>query len=258
MEEWRVRNIRFVVSYDGTAYSGFQTQPSGNTIQDQLEAAIRMLTGEEVKLTASGRTDAGVHARGQVCNFHTHSSIPVERWSLALNSRLPKDIVVVGADEVPYEFHARKSAKRKTYRYTIRTGRFPDVFQRAFQFHHPARLDAAAMREAIECLEGEHDFTSFCSVKTEAESHVRTIYEANLEDIPESGETAHPAGLLRISITGNGFLYNMVRIIVGTLIEIGEGKRPSSEMRDILLAKERDRAGPTAVAHGLMLWRVEY
>jgi tRNA pseudouridine38-40 synthase len=253
-----VRNIRFVVSYDGTEYSGFQTQPSGNTVQDQLEAAIRMLTGEQVKVTASGRTDAGVHAYGQVCNFHTRSSIPIERWCLALNSRLPNDIVVRAADEVPLEFHARKSAKRKTYRYTIRTGRFPDVFQRKYQFHHPGHLDAAAMREALKYLEGEHDFTSFCSIKTEAESRVRTIFAANLEDIPDSGVLEDPAGIIRISITGNGFLYNMVRIIVGTLIEIGEGKRPASEMRDILLAQDRKRAGATAVAHGLMLWQVEY
>lgn len=253
-----MRNIRFVVSYDGTEYSGFQTQPSGNTVQDQLEAAIRMLTGEQVKLIASGRTDAGVHARGQVCNFHTHSSIPIERWSLALNSRLPENIVVLVTDEVPLEFHARKSAKRKTYRYTIRTGRFPDVFQRGYQFHHPGRLDVAAMKDALKCLEGEHDFSSFCSVRAETESYVRTIYAANLEDIPDSGASADPAGLMRISITGSGFLYNMVRIIVGTLIEIGEGKRPASEMLDILLAKNRKRAGPTAVAHGLMLWQVEY
>lgn len=253
-----MRNIRFVVSYDGTGYYGFQTQPDGNTVQDRLESAIRMLTGENVKLTASGRTDAGVHARGQVCNFLTRSSIPIERWSLALNSRLPRDIVVIGADEVSLDFHARRSAKRKTYRYTIRVGRFPDVFQRAYQFHHPAKLDAAAMREALSCLQGEHDFTSFCSVKAGAESHVRKIYEATLEDIPDTGDPNDPAGLMRISITGNGFLYNMVRIITGTLIEIGEGKRPSSEMREILLAKDRSRAGPTAVAHGLLLWRVEY
>jgi tRNA pseudouridine38-40 synthase len=253
-----VRNIRFTVSYDGTAYSGFQTQPSGNTIQDRLEAAIRMLTGESVKVTASGRTDAGVHARGQVCNFFTESSIPIERWSLALNSRLPRDIVVLHAEEAPLEFHARKSAKRKTYRYTIRRSKFPDVFQRAYQFHHPGKLDVPAMREALSAIVGEHDFTSFCSIHAEAESHVRTIYEAGIVEIPDPDALQESSGVLQITITGNGFLYNMVRIIVGTLIEIGEGKRPASEMADILRARDRDRAGPTAVAHGLTLWRVEY
>jgi tRNA pseudouridine38-40 synthase len=253
-----LRNLRFVVSYDGTSYAGFQTQPDGNTVQDRIEAAIRKLTGEEVKIIASGRTDAGVHARGQVFNFTTHSSIPLERWCLALNSRLPKDIVVLRADEVPPEFHSRRSAKKKTYCYTIRTGRFPDVFQRAYQYHHYAPLDIEAMRHALAYLVGEHDFTSFCSVKTTVESRVRTIYEARLEYVPDTGIEHDNSGVIRIFLTGNGFLYNMVRIIVGTLIEIGEGKRSAQEMQEILEGKDRNLAGPTAVAHGLMLWSVDY
>ncbi|MFC0212791.1 tRNA pseudouridine(38-40) synthase TruA [Paenibacillus chartarius] len=253
-----MRNIRFVVSYDGTHYSGFQTQPSGNTVQDQLEKAILKLTGETVKVTSSGRTDAGVHARAQVCNFHTDSRIPVERWSMALNSRLPSDIVVRSADEVPETFHARKSAKRKTYSYFIRCSKFHDVFERAYQYHHPGHLDIAAMKDAITAIVGEHDFTSFCSVHTELESKVRTIYEAAIEHIPDAGDLPETSGVLKITVTGNGFLYNMVRIIVGTLIEIGEGKRPAAEMRAILEARDRSRAGPTAMAHGLMLWSVEY
>ncbi len=238
------------VSYDGTAYNGFQTQPQKNTIQDKIEEAIMTLTGERVKIIASGRTDAGVHARGQVINFMTDSKIPVERWALAVNSRLPRDIVVLHAEEVPAEFHARKSAKRKTYCYTINCGRFPDVFQRWFQFHHPTPLNVEEMRKALQFIVGEHDFTSFCSRKSDKESHVRTIYEAVIEQEPPS--------VIRVRITGNGFLYNMVRIIAGTLIEIGEGKRDSGDMRRILLAKDRTQAGPTAMAHGLMLWKVEY
>jgi tRNA pseudouridine38-40 synthase len=258
LEVWRVRNIRFVVSYDGTGYQGFQTQPSGNTVQDRLETAIRMLTDETVKITASGRTDAGVHARSQVCNFLSESSIPVERWAIALNSRLPPDIRVLFADEVPEAFNARRSAKRKTYRYSIRRSKFPDVFQRAYQYHHHGKLDVGAMREALAALVGEHDFTSFCSIRSDKDSHVRTIYNASIEHIPDPGELPESSGVLHIFIAGNGFLYNMVRIIVGTLIQIGEGKRPATEMQAILAAMDRGRAGPTAEAHGLMLWNVEY
>jgi tRNA pseudouridine38-40 synthase len=254
-----MRNICMVVSYDGTAYYGFQTQPGGNTIQDKIESAIRSLTGETVSIIGSGRTDAGVHALGQVFNFKTESRIPVERWCLALNSWLPDDIVVLSAREVPPDFHARYAAKRKTYRYTINTNRFPDVVHRRFQLHHPAPLDLNAMREALQFIVGEHDFTSFTSTKSPLSSHVRTIYEAEIAtetmqnpNLPDPGEVIH------IYLTGNGFLYNMVRIIVGTLIEIGEGKRKSSEMTEILAARDRSCAGPTAMAHGLMLWKVEY
>lgn len=244
-----MRNVRMVVSYDGTSYNGFQTQPSGNTIQDIIEKGINDLTREGVRIIGSGRTDAGVHARGQVFNFHTESKIPAERWALALNSRLPDDIVVVAADEVPVDFHARFSAKRKTYRYAIDTSHFPDVFRRHFSFHHHAPLHAAAMRTALDALIGEHDFTSFASKQSTQLSHVRTLYEGRIEE----GE-----GQLNIFVTGNGFLYNMVRIIAGTLIEVGEGKLESAAIPHILEAKDRVAAGPTAMAHGLTLWHVDY
>jgi tRNA pseudouridine38-40 synthase len=254
-----VRNLRFIVSYDGTAYSGFQSQPKGNTIQDKLEAAIKKLSGEQVKITASGRTDAGVHARGQVFNFLTELQIPIERWCIALNMRLPNDIVVLHAEEVELDFHSRRSAKRKTYCYTIRIGRFPDVFERNYQYIHHAPLNIPAMREGLVHLIGEHDFTSFSAPRTVVENRVRTIYEARIdvEELYGRSPNLHEQ-VLRIMITGNGFLYNMVRIIAGTLIQIGEGKRSSDAMRTILAAQDRAQAGPLAQAHGLMLWNVEY
>lgn len=268
-----MRNICLLVSYDGTRYYGFQTQPGGNTIQDRLEEAIWRLTGERTRVVGSGRTDAGVHARGQVVHFHTQSRIPVERWALALNTRLPEDIVVRAAAEVPESFHARHHALWKTYRYTINTCRFPDVFRRRYEYHHPRPLDISAMREGLRHLVGEHDFTSFASIHSSAEHHVRTIYEARL-DAERAGRDAGPAwsadgagsgnglpdggGVLHLVLTGNGFLYNMVRIIAGTILEVGEGKRDPDDIARILAAKDRSLAGPTAPAHGLMLLEVGY
>jgi len=298
-----LRNICLLVSYDGTRYHGFQTQPDGNTVQDRLEDAIRKLTGEEVRVTGSGRTDAGVHARGQVVNFHTSSRIPAERWALALNTRLPEDIVVLGAAEVDPSFHARRDAVSKTYRYTVNTRRFPDVFRQRYEYHHPIPLDCAAMREGLRHLVGEHDFTSFASTHSAAPHHVRTIFSARLIVEPEGGPDGAASGHVRdgsaagldagvrngaaggsddgargvatgsasresapekvrgrihLELTGNGFLYNMVRIIAGTLLEVGEGKRSPEQIAGILAAKDRSLAGPTAPAHGLVLWRVDY
>lgn len=148
------------LTYDGTAYYGFQVQPGGNTIQDHLEDAIRALTGEKVKITGSGRTDAGVHARRQIFNFPTESQIPIERWCIALNSRLPSDIVVIDAIEVSADFHSRYAAKKKTYRYTVNANQFPDVFNRRLQYHHHAKLDITAMQEALRHFIGTYDYTS--------------------------------------------------------------------------------------------------
>lgn len=261
-----MRNIGLVVSYDGTNYNGFQSQPFRNTIQDKLQEAIRMLTGETVKVTGSGRTDAGVHAWGQVVNFHTHSVIPIERWQLALNSRLPEDIVIRQAVELPETFHARKGAIRKTYRYTISNTRVPDVFRRRYQLFHPTPLNVEHMAEALEHLRGEHDFTSFCSRKAEKQSYVRTLFDVQVEvepperaaDLAAGPDAGGRRGIIHISLTGSGFLYNMVRIIVGTLLEVGEGKRTPDDMRRILQARDRLAAGPTAPARGLCLWEVVY
>jgi len=245
-----MENIRMVVSYDGTHYYGFQSQPSRNTVQDKLEQAIRVLTQEDdLKIIGSGRTDAGVHAVGQVFNFVTESRIPIERWTLALNARLPHDIRVQRADKVSAEFHSRRSAKRKTYRYTIDTNQFADVFQRKYSLHHYAPLNVSAMREGLAFLLGEHDFTSFASPLSTQPSHIRTIYEARIDESP---------GKLELFVTGNGFLYNMVRIIAGTVIKIGEGKMKATDIPAILAAKDRKQAGPKAMSHGLTLWHVEY
>lgn len=265
------RNLCLVVSYDGTDYFGFQSQPGGNTVQDKLEEAIRILTDERIHVTGSGRTDAGVHARCMYVNFYTDSQIPVERWAIALNARLPDDIVVHSAREVPVAFHARRHAIRKTYRYSINCCKFPDLFRRKYEFHHPTPLDFEAMQEGLKHLLGEHDFSSFTSPLSTKPHHVRTLYEARLtakalpDEIPtfleEADRLRYPGktrGLFHLYVTGNGFLYNMVRIIVGTILQVGEGKRSPEEIASILAARDRAKAGPTAVPHGLSLWNVEY
>ncbi|MCM3703475.1 tRNA pseudouridine(38-40) synthase TruA [Paenibacillus macerans] len=254
-----MRNLLMTVSYDGTNYYGFQSQPGGNTVQDHLETAIYRLTGEQVKICGSGRTDAGVHARQQPFNFPTAAKIPLERWCLALNSRLPSDIRVTSAREVPLSFHSRRSAKRKTYRYTINGNRFPDVFQRNYQLHHYGRLDIEAMRLGLAFLVGTHDYTSFASRYSTKPSHVRTIYDARLEvDTSPDASGSEGQGIIHFYFTGNGFLQHMVRIIVGTVLEIGEGKRKPEEIPLILEARNRAAAGPTAESKGLTLWSVEY
>lgn len=252
-----MRNIKLTMSYDGTSYYGFQSQPDGNTVQDKIEQAIGVLTGETIKLIGSGRTDAGVHARKQVVNFFTSSAVPIERWCLALNARLPSDIVMLEAKEVPLSFHSRRDAIRKTYCYKIRYGRHKDVFNRNFEYHHYGRLNLEAMSQALQHLVGTHDFTSFCSVRSVKSSHIRTIYEAGLEYRPDSLLDSMN-GVIQINLTGNGFLYNMVRIVVGTLLQIGEGKKTAAQMKSILEACDRSQSGPTAMAHGLTLWEVEY
>ncbi len=254
-----MRNIRVTICYDGTEYHGFQVQPGVPTIQAALIEAVASVTGETVPVHGSGRTDAGVHARGQVVNFETSSQLPIDRWCQALNARLPRDIAVWAAEEVPSSFHARKSSKRKTYCYTINGNRYPDPMHCRTEYHHPGRLDVLAMQEAMRRLEGEHDFTSFCSVRAESESKVRTIYEARLVQSEVEGmETAPGVGRLRLFFTGNGFLYNMVRIMAGTLLAVGEGKLRADDIPRILQAKDRGLAGPTAKPHGLSLWSVDY
>lgn len=271
-----MRNIALIVGYDGTDYYGFQSQPGGNTIQDLLEQAIFMLTGERSSVYGSGRTDAGVHARCQVVNFKTESAIPIERWALALNTRLPNDIVVQSVYIVPDSFHARHDAISKTYRYSINCNRIPDLFRRRYEFHHPTPLDFEAMEEGVSHLIGEHDFTSFASPLSTKTSHVRTILAARVEAEKESesritypdygygrswDERYHPGrqrGIVHLYVTGSGFLYNMVRIIAGTLIQVGSGKRKPSDIASILAACNRAKAGPTAVPLGLTLWEVEY
>lgn len=245
-----MRNIRCVVEYDGTDFYGFQRQPRHETIQGCLERALSSLTGEAVAVTGAGRTDAGVHAAGQVVNFLTESRIPVERWPYALNSRLPEGIVVKQADEVPPEFHARKSATAKTYRYTIWNAAFPSVFWQRFALHVATPLDVDAMQAAAEFIVGRRDFAAFRAAgSTPVRSTVRHMHSLDVHRDRQR---------IDITATADGFLYHMMRNIVGTLLVVGQGRQPPGWVQDVLAAGRRELAGPTAPARGLCLMLVEY
>ncbi|MBA4495921.1 tRNA pseudouridine(38-40) synthase TruA [Paenactinomyces guangxiensis] len=244
-----MRKIKLVIAYDGTDFSGFQAQPGERTIQGTLEEALSALTGEEIRIYGSGRTDAGVHALGQVCHFSTSSPIPVEKYPYILRRMLPRDIVVISCAEVDFDFHARKSAYWKTYRYQIDTNPVPDLFMRRFRTHLPFPVDLSSMQAAADRFLGTHDFTSFCSTKTFVTDKVRTIYQCRVKQ--ESGGFS-------IEVTGSGFLYNMVRIIAGTLYEVGRGQRSAGDISDILAERDRTLAGPTFPPEGLLLVEVGY
>ena len=245
-----VRRIMLTVSYDGTAYNGWALQSSTpNTIEGMLNRAIHDLTGEEVQVIGASRTDAGVHAYGNVAVFDTQSSIPGDRFLFALNQKLPEDIRIVESKEVAADFHPRHCNTEKTYEYRICNTQIPDPNRRLYTFHFSMPLDAEVMNEAAQFLMGEHDFTSFCNVESQALSHVRTIIDAH---VVRNGDE------VVISITGNGFLYNMVRIIAGTLIQIGRGKGRPADIREMLEKKDRTAAGPTAPAQGLFLIKYEF
>ena len=246
-----MRNIKLTLAYDGTNYHGFQVQKGTGlkTIQGTLEKALSILTKEEISVIGSGRTDAGVHARGQVVNFFSNSRIPVERFPLAINSLLPASIVVREAEEVAADFHARFSAKRKTYGYTFYNDRVMNPFWRYYAYHMPVELDWTEMSKGCLLFRGKHDFKGFCAGGTAVKDFVRTIYACSLE---KEGE------ILKFTITGDGFLYNMVRIIGGTLLEIGQGKRAAEEITALLKKGERKSAGVTLPPHGLCLLSVDY
>lgn len=246
-----MRNIKLILAYDGTAYHGFQKQSGTGlpTIQEILENALAVITQERVCVYASGRTDAGVHSRGQVVNFNSNTKIPVERLPLALNSLLPPDIVVLQAQDVPPEFHARFCAKSKTYCYNIYNDRHMSPFWRMYAYHVPVPLDLEKMREGATLFLGTHDFYGFCAQGTAVKDFVRTIYTSRWE---------REGPILRYVVQGNGFLWNMVRIMTGTLLEIGKNKREPTEIDGLLLAKERALAGMTLPPHGLCLISVNY
>ncbi|ESU31487.1 hypothetical protein G3A_16425 [Bacillus sp. 17376] len=242
--------IKCTISYDGTGFSGYQVQPGKRTVQGELEKALEKLSkGTSIRVSASGRTDAGVHARGQVVHFDTMLEIEPARWQIALNSLLPDDIAVLSVDIAKPDFHARFDAVGKEYRYFLLQSKHRDPFQRnyAYQFQYEFNFDA--MREASKHLLGTHDFTSFCSAKTEVEDRVRTLKEIDFYE---------ENGLLVFRFVGDGFLYNMVRILVGTLLEVGTGKRDAASMQQLLEDQDRTRAGKTAPGHGLYLWKVFY
>ena len=243
--------IMCVVSYDGTNYAGYQIQNNGITIQEKIEKALKALhKGKEIQVIASGRTDARVHAVGQTFHFDTTLTIPEENWKRALNARLPKDIFVKSVHRVVDDFHARYDAIVKEYRYFVLNQKDPDIFVRNHRTHVRENLDISAMQEACTYIEGEHDFSAFCSAKTDVKgSKVRTVYQASCQ---KDGDQ------VIFIFKGSGFLYNMVRILVGTLIEIGKGERHPSSIIETIASKDRNKAGKTAPPQGLFLWEVTY
>jgi len=243
------RNVKLVLAYDGSDFAGWQRQVNARTVQAVLEEAITRVTGERVTVIGAGRTDAGVHACGQVANFHTTSQLSADDLQRALNALLPASVAVLQAEEVPAEFHARFGAVGKHYRYTLHLGPVRPVFDRERMLHVRAHLNLTAMRRAARALLGEHDFAAFTTHADEAKSTVRRI-----EDI----RIRRNRSRVLVDITGSGFLYGMVRAIVGTLLEVGRGKLPPAALADILASCDRRRAGPTAPAHGLCLVSVRY
>jgi tRNA pseudouridine38-40 synthase len=249
-----MRNLKLVLAYDGTEFSGWQVQPDSATIQGTLASAIGRITGEKVLPQGSGRTDAGVHALAQVATFATESTIPAENLVKALNDILPMSIRVLEASEAPPDFHARKSARTKTYRYRMYRGPICPPFLARYVWHYPYPLDERAMQQAAQLIIGEHDFTSFAAVDPEREcdeeaSNVRRIFESGWERMGDE---------LTYTIRGNGFLHHMVRNLVGTFILVGKGTLPPEDVTRILQAHSRAAAGATAPASGLYLLNVEY
>ncbi|OMP67978.1 tRNA pseudouridine(38-40) synthase TruA [Domibacillus epiphyticus] len=245
-----MKRIKCELMYDGSRFSGYQSQLNDRTVQQELEKALWKIHKKmTVKTHASGRTDAGVHALGQIVHFDTPLAMPADRWARALNGELPQDISVKRTEEVPDSFHARYSVTGKEYRYRIYRTPYRDPFRTSYAYHYPYPLDVERMKKAAAHLIGEHDFTSFCSAKTDKENKVRTV--TNILFI-ETGND------LEVRFTGNGFLYNMVRIMVGTLIKVGNGRMEPEDVAKILADRNRQHAGQTAPAAGLYLWQVFY
>lgn len=241
--------IRMILQYEGTEYVGWQTQPNGLAVQAVLEREILKLSGEQTALHASGRTDSGVHALAQVAHFDTQSRIPPDKWAYALNAMLPGDIRVLYSEAAPEGFHARFDVEKKHYRYALQLGPHALVFSRKTALHVHKPLDMERMRAAAAQVLGEHDFIAFKAAGTELASTVRRIYISSwTQDGP----------MLYYDIAGNGFMYNMVRIVVGTMLEIGGGLCPPDAMARALMSGRREDAGATAPPHGLTLSRVEY
>ena len=244
------RNIRLLLEYDGTRYHGWQRQKNAVSIQEVLEEALTRLTGEGVRLIGSGRTDAGVHALGQVANFHSGGALPLKAFEAGVNSMLPWDIVVLEAREVPPEFHARKSALSKTYEYRILNRPRRSPLHHHFSWWISGKLDLKAMAAAAALLPGEHDFSAFRASGSGSLNPVRRIAAARWR--------THPGGWLIFTITGNGFLRGMVRSLVGTLVAVGQGKAAPDLLGDLLRNQGRHLAGPTAPPQGLFLVKVVY
>jgi len=253
-----VRWLKLTVAYDGGAYSGWQVQPDKPTVQGTLEAIWRSLTQETVRLTAAGRTDAGVHALGQVVGVATETRLKNEDLHRALNALLPNDIAVREVEDAPDGFHATYDAVGKRYRYQIHNGRAPSVFDRHYTWHYPQPLDADVMHTAGQALVGKHDFSSFETAGSERPDSIRTIHELTVKKSHYLAERDDDNHRLTIDVAGDGFLYNMVRTIVGTLVEVGVGKQSDNWPAEVLAAQDRRRAGQTAPPHGLFLVSVDY
>ena len=247
-----MRNIRLTIEYDGKDFNGWQKQPNKLNIQGEIERAIEILTGEEhIDLIASGRTDAGVHALGQVANFKTENeSIPIDKFALALNTKLKRSIRIKRAEEVDERFHSRLTCKKKTYRDVINNSEFSSAIYRNLETHIPQKLDVEKMKQGAKYFEGEHDFKAFKASGTSSKSSVRTIYKAEVFEMPNNR--------IYIELTGNGFLYNMVRIIAGTLVDVGTGKIQPEDIEKIIESKDRSLAGKTLQPNGLYLLNVKY
>ena len=244
-----MKRIGIVVAYDGTNYAGWQIQPNGVTIQGVLNETLSRLLGEDIQVMGASRTDAGVHSLGNVAVFDTNTRIPGEKISYALNQFLPEDIRIQLSEEVDPDFHPRYCDSEKTYQYRILNRRFPVPTERLYSYFYHYKLDVDLMREATSYLIGQHDFASFCGSGAQVRSTIRTI---------TSMEVWRDGDIITIQVQGTGFLYNMVRIIAGTLIEIGNGQYPPETIRTILDARSREAAGPTAPAHGLTLVGIRY
>ena len=244
-----MRNIKLVIEYDGTNYNGWQVQKGVRTIEGTIEETLEKILKEKVNITGSGRTDSGVHALGQVANFKTETKMSTQEILNALNSMLPQDIVVIDVDEVDDEFNARISAKVKHYRYVINNSKLPSALNADREYHYKYFLDVEMMKLAAQDLIGEHDFKAFMSSGSSVESTVRTIYDVRVNTLN---------GRVIIDVIGNGFLYNMVRIIVGTLLDIGNGRLDVCNIKNMLLTGDRNLGGKTVPSHGLYLAQVEY
>ncbi|UAC48308.1 tRNA pseudouridine(38-40) synthase TruA [Bacillus aquiflavi] len=245
-----MKRYKCTISYDGAQFFGYQIQPNKRTVQEEIEKALANLhKGLHIRVTASGRTDTKVHAKGQVIHFDSPLSIPIHKWPVALNSILPEDITVVDIKNTDAQFHARFDAVSKEYRYFIFLNKVRDPFKRFYTYHFPYGVDLQEMEEASKLMLGTHDFTSFCSAKTETENKVRTMKEITLSKEND---------MLVIRFVGNGFLYNMVRILVGTLLEVGTGRREASSIPAIFERRDRSAGGKTAAPQGLYLWKVDY
>lgn len=248
-EHEKMKRVKLIVSYDGTNYCGWQIQPNGVTIEEMLNRHLSDLLQEPIKVIGASRTDSGVHALGNVAVFDTNARMPAEKISYAMNTRLPADIRIIDSEEVAPDFHPRKCHTVKTYEYCIYNRRFPDPTKRLYSYFTYYKLDIEAMRKAASYLVGTHDFKSLSTWKEEVPDTVRTIYSIDIT------KEEH---LIRIRIRGNGFLYNMVRIIAGTLMQAGQGIIQPQDMEKILEAKDRNAGGPTARPEGLTLVSIEY